>query len=111
MKNIKKLRPIEEALDLGEHIAETIEGAREEAARSFDRAASAVRSTVTRGTDAIDDLADRTASRLDSTAKYVRNYHPMETLQSAVRQNPAITMCVGIAVGLFAGHLLRRSLR
>ena len=99
----------EQALHLAETITDKIGNAREEAAESLDHAASRVRATASRGMGAIDDLAEAAATRLDSTAKYIRTYNPLSALQNVMKQSPGITLCVGIAAGLLVGFSVRRS--
>ena len=105
----QNLYSTEQALHLADTITDKIGNVREEAAESLDNAASTVRSTAARGIDAIDNLAEAAATRLDSTAKYIRTYHPLGALQNVMRQSPGITLCVGIAAGLLVGFSVRRS--
>ena len=90
-------------------LVETMEHAREETVQSLESAASTVRSTAAHGIHALDNLAEGTAGRLDSTAMYVRQYHPVSDMQNAMQRNPGLTLCLGIAAGFFAGISLRRA--
>ena len=101
--------PMESARVMGEGLAGKIDHAREGAARSLENAADSVRSTAERGVDAVDNLAEGTAARLDSTARIVRSYSPMCGVQKMVRENPGVSLCVAMAVGLFAGLSVRRN--
>src|SRR5580700_3092901 len=89
-----------QALHIAEALTDKIDHVRQETAESLDHAASTVRSTAARGIDAIDNVAEAAATRLDSTAKYIRTYNPLGALQNVMKQSPGITLCVGIAAGL-----------
>jgi hypothetical protein len=94
---------------MAETLTDKIGNVREEAAESLGNAASTVRSTAARGIDAIDNLAEAAATRLDSTAKYIRTYDPFGALRRAMQRSPGITLCAGIAAGLLVGFSVRRS--
>lgn len=89
-------------------LTDKIEQVRQGAADSFESAADSVRATAEHGREAIDKVAQGAAERLDATAKVVREYSPVGSLRNIVRENPGIAVCVGVAVGLFAGLSLRR---
>ena len=79
--------------DLGQTLHEKIDEARDGAVESLENA----------------------ARRIHSTAKYIRNYHPIHEMQNTIRGNPGVTvysgvtLCFGFALGIWAGHSLRRS--
>jgi hypothetical protein len=79
--------------DLGEALHARIDDARDGAVESLENA----------------------ARRIRSTAKYIRDYHPINDMQNTIRANPGITMYSGItlffgfALGIWAGHSMRRS--
>lgn len=104
----QNLYSTEQAMHLAETITDKIGNAREEAAESLDHAASTVRATAARGIDAIDNLAEATATRLDSTAEYVRACNPVGALRKMMKNSPGVTLCVGLAAGLLVGFAVRR---
>jgi hypothetical protein len=103
------IRAVDEILHFGENVLEKIEEARGGSARSLENAACSLRSTAAHGKDAIESIAESAASRLDSTAKYVRTFHPFSSLHDVMGRNPAITFGIGIVAGVFAAYSLRRS--
>jgi ElaB/YqjD/DUF883 family membrane-anchored ribosome-binding protein len=103
------LHAVDEVMRMGENVSEKIDQARRGAAESLESAASTVRSTAAQGKDAIETLAEGAATRLDSTAKYVRNFRPVSSVGRTMGQNPWITFSIGIAAGILVAFSLRRS--
>jgi ElaB/YqjD/DUF883 family membrane-anchored ribosome-binding protein len=99
---------LDDARELAKGLTDKIEQVRRDTADSFESAADSVRATAEHGCDAIGNLAQGAAKRLDSTAKIVRKYDLSRSMRNMVRENPGIAVGVGVAVGLFAGLSMRR---
>ena len=95
-------------LHVVETVAEKIGHFREGAAGSLDSAAASVRSTAARGMSAIDNLSEGTATRLDSTAEFIRDFSVVSSLRSLIRRSPGLALGMGLGAGLLAGLYLRR---
>jgi ElaB/YqjD/DUF883 family membrane-anchored ribosome-binding protein len=86
--------------------AEQLDDMREHVAQSLDGVASAVREKAHQSGSAIEDFASAAAHRLNSSASHVRNFDPLSSVKRAMRKNPEVTLCVGLAVGLLAGSVM-----
>jgi hypothetical protein len=76
-------------------------------ADALNGSASTVRDTA----EAIDELAENTAAKLDSTASFVRNYDPADvfvTLYKVIGRHPAIFLTGAAAAGFLLGFAARR---
>jgi ElaB/YqjD/DUF883 family membrane-anchored ribosome-binding protein len=89
-------------------VAEKIDHLREGAAGSLGSAAATVRSTAARGISAIDNISEGTATRLDSTAEFIRDFSAVESMRAMVRRSPGIALGIGLSAGLLVGFCLRR---
>jgi ElaB/YqjD/DUF883 family membrane-anchored ribosome-binding protein len=113
----------ESAAQLGREARESVEEAGRSAERKFDEAreetgaalhtaASTVRSTGRRGSEAITDLATGTAEHLDATGSYIEDYDLRRVLagvRSFGRRHLAGSLLTAAAVGFFAGSAIRRA--
>jgi hypothetical protein len=99
---------IDEMIRLGENATEKIDQARRDTAQALESAASTVRSTAIHGKDAIENLAEGAASRLEATANQVRNFHPFSSLRGVMGRSPGIVLGVGIVAGFMTAYSLRR---
>ncbi len=97
-----------QVLHVVETVAEKIDHFREGAAGSLGSAAASVRSTAARGISAIDNISEGTASRLDSTADFIRDFSAVESLRGMVRRSPGIALGIGLGAGVIVGLCLRR---
>ena len=97
-----------QVLHVVETFSEKMDHFREGAAGSLGSAAATVRSTAARGISAIDNISRGTASKLDSTADFVRDFSAVESLRSVVRRSPGVAMGIGLGTGVLVGLLLRR---
>ncbi len=95
-------------LHVVETVAEKIDHFREGAAGSLGSAAASVRSTAAKGISAIDNLSETTASRLDSTAEFIRDFSAVESLRTMVRRSPGLALGIGLSAGVIVGLCLRR---
>ena len=95
-------------LHVVETVAEKIDHFREGAAGSLGSAAASVRSTAARGISAIDNLSEGTASRLDSTAEFIRDFSVLGSVRALVRRSPGLALGIGLSAGLIVGLALRR---
>jgi hypothetical protein len=96
-------------LHVVETVAEKIDHFREGAAGSLDSAAATVRATAARGISAIDNISETTASRLDSTAGFIRDFSAVGSLRTLIRRSPGLALGIGLSAGLIVGLALRRS--
>jgi len=102
---------VEQVADLARTAGEKLNEVRYETADALAGAACSVRATGRQGSEAIDDLASSAASKLDSTAAYVRRHDPSDMLgdlQQVVRRHPASFLVGAAVVGFFLGSAGRR---
>jgi ElaB/YqjD/DUF883 family membrane-anchored ribosome-binding protein len=97
-----------QVLHVVETVAEKLDHLREGAAGSLGSAAASLRSTAARGISAIDNLSQGTASRLDSTADFIRDFSAVESIRGMVRRSPGLALGIGVGTGLLVGFCLRR---
>jgi ElaB/YqjD/DUF883 family membrane-anchored ribosome-binding protein len=89
-----------------------LDEARDETGDALHTAASSVRTTGRRGSEAIDNLATSTADRLDATASYVEDHDLRSVftgLHRSVRRHPTGSLVAAVAIGFFAGCAFRRA--
>lgn len=111
---------IETASQLGERIQDTlgqVGALGRTAARKLDHAGRGTAdalagsaASMRNAGEAIDDIAERAASGLDSTAAYVRRHDTGRIgseLRQIVRKNPAALIAAGTAIGFLLGFALR----
>jgi ElaB/YqjD/DUF883 family membrane-anchored ribosome-binding protein len=101
----------ERAEDLVRAAGKKLKEARNETVDGLQRAASSVRATGRQGSEAIDNLANSAADKLDATASYVENYDPRDVLtglRRAIRRYPAGSLVIATTIGLFAGCAIRQ---
>jgi phage I-like protein len=92
----------------------TVAEAQVGAAEALENAASSVRTSARHGSEAIDNLAERAAGKLDSTAARVRSPDletPVTTLGRFIRRHSTASLILGAAIGLFAGSAVWRRVR
>lgn len=97
--------------DLARTAGEKADEVRYETANALAGAASSVRTTGRQGSEAIEDLANNAASKLDSTAAYVRRHDVgdmLGNLRQVIRQHPASFLVGAAVVGFFLGSGVRR---
>jgi hypothetical protein len=102
---------VKQMAGLGRTAGEKIHEARLGTADALAGAASSVRTTGRQGSDTIDNLAERAASKLDSTAAYVRKHDVREMfgkLRQVVRRHPTSFLFGAAAIGFFVGSGTRR---
>jgi ElaB/YqjD/DUF883 family membrane-anchored ribosome-binding protein len=102
---------VEQVADLARSAGKKLDEARYETADALAGAACSVRTTGRQGSEAIDDLANSAASKLDSTAAYVRRHDTSDMLgdlQQLVRRHPASFLVGAAVVGFFLGSAGRR---
>jgi len=83
-------------------------------AEALESAASTVRTTGRHGSDAIDNLTESAADKLDSTAAYVRSPRvegTLRTLRQVIRRHRTSSLILGTAIGLLAGTVIWRRAR
>ena len=59
--------------------------------------------------DAIDSISEGTATRLDSTAEFIRDFSVVNSLRALVRRSPGLALGIGAGAGLLVGLALRRA--
>ena len=83
-------------------------------AEALENAASTVRTSGRTGSEAIDNLTESAAGKLDSTAAYVRSPRlegTLRTFRQVIRRHPTSSLILGAAIGLLAGTVLWRRAR
>jgi hypothetical protein len=113
----------EQVSDLGKDAKESIEELRQSAGRKLEAArgetvdalhaaATSVRATGRQGSEAIDNIADNAADRLDATASYVEDRDLREAftgLRRFCRRHLTGSLMAAAAVGFVAGTGLSRA--
>jgi ElaB/YqjD/DUF883 family membrane-anchored ribosome-binding protein len=98
--------------ELGRSAGKKLDEAREETGDALHSAASSVRATGRRGSDAIDNLATGAADRLDATASYVEDHDlkgVFADLRRFGRRHLTGSLVAAAAIGFLAGSALRRT--
>ena len=95
--------------ELGRSAGNKLDEAREETGRALHTAASSVRKTGQRGSDAIDNVSAAAAGRLDATASYVESHNFRGMLRTFGLRHLAGSLLAAAAVGFLAGSALRRA--
>jgi ElaB/YqjD/DUF883 family membrane-anchored ribosome-binding protein len=102
---------VKQVADLGQTAIDKLDDVRHGTADALAGAASSVRSTGRQGSEAIEDLTKSAASKLDSTAAYVRKHDMGDMLghlRHVVRRNPTSFIVGAAAIGFFLGTAIRR---
>jgi ABC-type transporter Mla subunit MlaD len=94
--------------ELGRSAGSRLDEAREETGRALHTAASSVRDTAQRGSEAIDNLSSAAAGRLDATASYVETHDLSEMLRRFGLRHLTGSLLAAAAVGFLAGSAVRR---
>ena len=104
--------PKESVEELGRSAGRKLDQARDDTGEALHAAASSVRTTGHKGSEAIDNCSTRTADRLDATASYVED-HDLRDVFSGLRRfgqrHLTGSLVVAAAVGFLAGSALRRA--
>lgn len=97
--------------ELGRSAARRFDEAIDQTGDALHSAASSVRKTVRKGSEAIDNLAASTADGLDATASYIEDHHAGDVLNRVrkfARQHPARSLLAAVAIGFLAGSTISR---
>jgi len=97
--------------ELGRSAGRRLDEARDETGDALHAAASSVRTTGRKGSEAIDNLAAGAADRLDATASYVEDHDLRDVfagLRRFGRRHLAGSLVAAAAIGFFAGSALSR---
>jgi ElaB/YqjD/DUF883 family membrane-anchored ribosome-binding protein len=101
--------PVEE---LGRTAGRRLEQARDDTGDALHAAASSVRSTGRKSSDAIDNCSTRTADRLDATASYIEDHDLKDVfdgLWKFGRRHLTGSLVAAAAVGFLAGSAICRA--
>jgi ElaB/YqjD/DUF883 family membrane-anchored ribosome-binding protein len=102
----------EKAAQLGRTAAQKVDETRGSTAEALQSTADSLRSGAQSSGEAISNVANRTAEKLEFTARYVREHDfsgMIQDVEEVVRRNPTQSLCAAIAVGFLMGSALRRS--
>jgi ElaB/YqjD/DUF883 family membrane-anchored ribosome-binding protein len=97
--------------ELGRSAGKKMDDAREQTGDALHSAASTVRATGRRGSDAIGNLATGTADRLDATASYVEDHDlrsALTGLRRFGRRHLTGSMAAAAGIGFLAGYAALR---
>jgi len=100
--------------ELGRSAGKKLDEAREETGGALHTAASCVRKTGRQGSEAIDNLANGAADRLDATADYVEDHDlgdALTGLRRFGRRHLTGSLVVAGAIGFLAGSAISRATR
>lgn len=89
------------------HIVEQVDNLGHEAAESLHGAASSIRKRA----QAIEDLAESTASRLDGAGSYIEEHdltHTIHESRQLVRRYPVESLALAVCLGFLTGFAIRR---
>jgi ElaB/YqjD/DUF883 family membrane-anchored ribosome-binding protein len=98
--------------ELGRSAGRKLDQARGETGEALHAAASSVRTTGRKGSEAIDNLATGAADRLDVTASYVEDHDLNDVvtgLRRFARRHLTGSLVAAAAVGLLAGSAICRA--
>ena len=99
---------LEQVGELSRTAAKKLEHARHGTADVLKGSAASVRGAG----EAIENIAEKAAGRLETCAKYVRKFdseHLISGVRQAVRRNPASFIACAAALGLLCGLVMRRT--
>jgi ElaB/YqjD/DUF883 family membrane-anchored ribosome-binding protein len=110
----------EQAVDLGRETRDSVEElgrstgrrldeARGEAGGALHAAASSVRTTGRKSSEAIDNIATSAADRLDATGSYVESHDLRGMVRSFGRRHPTGSLMAATAIGFLAGSVFARA--
>jgi ElaB/YqjD/DUF883 family membrane-anchored ribosome-binding protein len=97
--------------ELGRSAGKRLDRARDETAGALHSAACSVRNAGQQGSEAIDDLAKNSATRLDATAAYVGEHDlrsVLTDLRRFGRRHLTVSLVAAATVGFLAGSAVRR---
>ena len=97
--------------ELGRSAGRRLDEARDETGGALHAAASSVRTTGRRGSEAIGNLAGGAADRLDATASYVEDHYLRNVftgLRRFARRHLTGSLVAAAAIGFLAGSALSR---
>jgi hypothetical protein len=98
----------ERAQDLAYAAGRSLDDARDDTGGALHAAATHIRETGRKGSEAIHGIATGTAARLDATGSYVENHDLRGMLQGFGRRHLTGSLLAAAAVGFFAGSALFR---
>jgi ElaB/YqjD/DUF883 family membrane-anchored ribosome-binding protein len=101
----------DQAEDLVRSAGKKLQEARNETAGGLHAAASSVRATGRQGSEAIGNLANNAADKLDATASCVEDYDPRDAitgLRRVISRYPARSVVIATTIGIFAGCAIRQ---
>ena len=96
--------------ELGQSAGKKLDEARDETGGALHSAASSVRTTGRKSSEAIDNYSTRTADRLDATASYIENHDLGDAITGVrrfARRHLATSLMVAAGIGFVAGSALR----
>jgi ElaB/YqjD/DUF883 family membrane-anchored ribosome-binding protein len=103
--------PVEE---LGRSAGTKLDQARDDAGEALHAAASSVRSTGRKSSEAIDNCSTRTADRLDATASYIEDHDLRDAftgLRNFGRRHLTGSLVAAAAFGFLAGSAISKATR
>jgi ElaB/YqjD/DUF883 family membrane-anchored ribosome-binding protein len=98
--------------ELGRSAGGKLDQARDDTGEALHAAASSVRTTGHKGSEAIDNCSTRTADRLDATASYVEDHDLRDVftgLRGFARRHLTGSLVAAVAVGFLAGSAICRA--
>jgi ElaB/YqjD/DUF883 family membrane-anchored ribosome-binding protein len=98
------------ASDWGRSAATAVDRNLQSAAGALENTASAIRDRAP-ASGKVNDLATKTADRIESTARYLREHDTSDMVsgvESLVRRNPGASLAAALAVGFLIGAAMRK---
>jgi ElaB/YqjD/DUF883 family membrane-anchored ribosome-binding protein len=102
------------AADFGRSAADNIDRNLHGAAGTLENAASSLRSRTGMGSGRMNDLARTAADKIDTTARYLRDYDTRTMVsgaEQAIRRNPGISLAVAVGIGVLIGASMGKDRR
>ena len=100
----------EKAAQFGRTAAQKVDEGRGSTAGALQSTADSLRSGAQSSGEALSNVANKTAEKLESTANYVRDHDfrgMMKDLEEVVKRNPTPSLCAAIGLGFLMGAALR----
>jgi len=101
----------DKASELGRTAKQSIDKNFQNAAGALEGAASAIRSRMPQGEGRMSGIANTTANKLDSTARYMREHDTSDLyyeIGNWARRNPGAAIGTAAGIGLLLGLTLKR---
>ena len=101
----------DKASEIGRNAVNKLDQGRQQAASALENTAHSLRYNTTQGGDPLARVANATASRLQTTADYMRQHDMSGMMNDAgavIKRNPGMSLIAACAVGFLLGSAMRK---